>query len=194
METREVRWVSVCIALKSREASLNSTRHNWFWLNTNTKQMQMQNKCRKQTEGEDWLTTIYLVNGQHTHTRLTALFPGLPGWAGTREVKPISISLKQETVSGSGISWAICKSAPSSQTDNHASPHHSIFYRPDALPAMLPTVPKHWRPEGRWRKAAVAVSSRITSKHDRLLTRSCSTSWRALTSVSRGTEHYRTCT
>jgi len=43
----------------------------------------------------------------HTHTpRLTALFPGLPGWAGTRKVKPIWILLKQETVSGSGISWA----------------------------------------------------------------------------------------
>ena len=48
----------------------------------------------------------------HTHTRLTALFPGLPGWAGTRKVKPIWILLKQETVSGNGISWAICKSAP----------------------------------------------------------------------------------
>jgi len=33
----------------------------------------------------------------HTHTRLTALFPGLPGWAGTRKVKPIWILLKQET-------------------------------------------------------------------------------------------------
>jgi len=41
----------------------------------------------------------------HTHTRLTALFPVLPGWAGTRKVKPIWILLKQETVSGSGISW-----------------------------------------------------------------------------------------
>jgi len=48
----------------------------------------------------------------HTHTRLTALFPGLPGWAGTRKVKPIWILLKQEIVSGSGISWAICKSTP----------------------------------------------------------------------------------
>ena len=42
----------------------------------------------------------------HTHTHLTALFPGLPRWAGTRKVKPIWIILKQETVSGSGISWA----------------------------------------------------------------------------------------
>jgi len=45
---------------------------------------------------------------KHTHTRLTALCPGLPGWAGTRKVKPIWILLKQETVSGSAISWAIC--------------------------------------------------------------------------------------
>jgi len=41
----------------------------------------------------------------HTHSHLTALFPGLPGWAGTRNAKPIWILLKQETVSGSGISW-----------------------------------------------------------------------------------------
>jgi len=37
---------------------------------------------------------------------------GLPRSAGTRKVEPIWILLKQETVSGSGISWAICKSAP----------------------------------------------------------------------------------
>ena len=42
----------------------------------------------------------------HTHTHLTALFPGQPGWAGTRKVQPIWISLKQDTVSGSGIKWA----------------------------------------------------------------------------------------
>jgi len=29
------------------------------------------------------------------------------------------------------------------QTDNHASTHHSVFYRPDALPAAQPTVSKH---------------------------------------------------
>ena len=40
----------------------------------------------------------------HTHTHLTAPFPGLPGWASTRKIKPIWILLKQETVSGSGIS------------------------------------------------------------------------------------------
>ena len=40
-----------------------------------------------------------------------AFFPGLPRSAGTRKVKPIWSLLKQKTVSGSGIRWAICKSA-----------------------------------------------------------------------------------
>jgi len=44
-----------------------------------------------------------------------ASFPGLPGWAGTRKVKAIWILLVLETKSGSGISWAICKSAPRCQ-------------------------------------------------------------------------------
>ena len=80
-----------------------------------------------------------------THTRLTALFPGLPRWAGTRKVKPIWILLKQETVSGSGISWDICKSAPHSRQTTTPAPHCSVFYRPDALPAAQPTASKHFR-------------------------------------------------
>ena len=79
----------------------------------------------------------------HTHTRLTALCPGLPGWASTRKVKPVWILLKQETVSGSGISWAICKSAPHSRQITMPAPHSPVFYRPDALPAAQPTVSKH---------------------------------------------------
>jgi len=61
--------------------------------------------------------TTHTHTHTHTraHTRLTALCPGLPGWAGTRKVKPILILLKQETVIGSGISWAVCKSAPRSR-------------------------------------------------------------------------------
>jgi len=63
----------------------------------------------------------------HTHTRLTALCPGLPRWVGTRMVKPIWILLKQETVSGSGISWAMCKSAPRSRQITTPVPHRSVF-------------------------------------------------------------------
>ena len=62
-----------------------------------------------------------------THTRLTTLCPGLSRWASTRKVKPICILLKQETVSGSGISWAICKSAPHSRQITMPAPHHSVF-------------------------------------------------------------------
>ena len=94
-----------------------------------------------------FLTPVLNSHGMktHTHTRLTALLPGLPGWASTRKVKPIWILLKQETVSGSGISWDICKSAPSSRQITMPVPHHSVFYRPDALPATQPTASKHWR-------------------------------------------------
>ena len=60
----------------------------------------------------------------HTHTHLTDLCSGLPGWTGTRKVKPIWILLKQETVSGGGISWAICKSAPRSRQITTSAPHH----------------------------------------------------------------------
>ena len=73
-----------------------------------------------------------------------ALFSGLPGWASTRKVRPIWILLKQETVSGSGISWAICKCAPRSRQITTPVSHHSVFYRPDALPAAEPTASKHW--------------------------------------------------
>ena len=79
----------------------------------------------------------------HTHTH-THLFNGplseLPGWADTWKVKKtIWILLKQETVTGSGISWAICKSEPRSRQITTPAPHHSVFYRPDALPAAQPT-------------------------------------------------------
>ena len=57
-----------------------------------------------------WLT---MVASRQIHTRtFNGPFPGLPRWAGTRKVKPIWILLKQETVSGNGYSWTICKSAP----------------------------------------------------------------------------------
>ena len=87
------------------------------------------------------ITTVSL-GVTHTHP-FNGPFPGLPRWAGTRKVKPIWILLKQETVSGSGISWAICKSAPRSRQITTRTPHHSLFYRPDALLAAQPTGSKH---------------------------------------------------
>ena len=71
---------------------------------------------------------ISVMSMIHTHTRLTALCPGLPGWASTRKVKPIWILLEQETVSGSGIIWAICKSASRSRQITTPAPHYSSFF------------------------------------------------------------------
>ena len=81
-------------------------------------------------------TLLDLRTPRYTHTRLTAFFPGLPRWAGTRKVKPIWILLKQETVSGSGISWAICKSALHSRQITTPAPHHSVFT--GRMPFLLP--------------------------------------------------------
>jgi len=58
---------------------------------------------------------------------------------------PIWILLKQETVSGSGISSAIWKSAPFLRQVTMPAPHHSVFYRPHSFPATHPTASKHWR-------------------------------------------------
>jgi len=52
----------------------------------------------------------------------------------TKKVKTNLDLLEQEIVSGSGICWVICKSAPhTKQPRQH--PTTQFFYRPDALPA-----------------------------------------------------------
>jgi len=59
------------------------TKGNRAWIHTSSS----GRSCRN---GKKWK-----ARHTHTHTRLTALFPGLPGWAGTSKVKPIRILLKQ---------------------------------------------------------------------------------------------------
>ena len=73
----------------------------------------------------------------HTHP-FNGPFPGLPRRAGTRKVKSILILLNQETMSGGGISWAICKSAPRSRQITMPAPHHSVFLRA-GCPSCHPT-------------------------------------------------------
>ena len=81
----------------------------------------------------------------HTHARLTAPFPGLPRWAGTRKGKT---NLDFTEASDSEWQWhqlghiQVCTLL---QTDNHASTPPLCFYRLDALPAAQPTASKHWR-------------------------------------------------
>jgi len=66
-----------------------------------------------------------LYKCDYYYTRLTALCPGLPKWAGTRKVKQIWTLLKQE--SGSGISWTICKFAPRSRPTTTPAPTTQFF-------------------------------------------------------------------
>jgi len=54
----------------------------------------------------------------------------------------------------------ICKSAPRSRQITTPAPHHSVFYRPDALPAAQPTASKHWR----HKTIYIAPKSKIKSK------------------------------
>jgi len=71
-------------------------------------------QARREVCKNTHLCSIWLYSdmaNNSNNTSLTALCLGVPGWAGTRKMKPIWILLKWETVSGSGISWAICKSA-----------------------------------------------------------------------------------
>jgi len=88
----------------------------------------------------DWLQQLCLVN-----TDACKKTPGTTQVSRYQKGKAIWILLKQETVSGSGIRWAICKSAPSSSQITMPAPHHSVFYGPDALPVTQPTTSKHWR-------------------------------------------------
>ena len=93
----------------------------------------------------DYISETWPIN-THTHTRLTALFTGLPRWAGTRKVKPIWILLEQKTVSGSGISWTVCKSSTRSRQITMPALHYSSVLQA-GCPSCRPTkVSKHWRP------------------------------------------------
>ena len=127
-------WVELLLIL------LNNRSSRLAYCNTNfSLYFGQENRIFLATRSFLWLKHT------HTHTRLTALFPGLPGWAGTRKVKPIWILLEQATMSGSGISWAICMSAPRSRQITMPAPHHSVFYRPDAF---LPPNQQHQSTEG----------------------------------------------
>ena len=85
-------------------------------------------RSRPTSSSERYTTHDY--TRAHTHTRARAFNGPLSGTTRVsryQKGKPIWILLKQETVSGSGISWTICKSAPRSRQITMPAPHHSGF-------------------------------------------------------------------
>jgi len=61
------------------------------------------------------------------NTHLMALCPGLPGKERCQKGKTSLDLLEQETVSGSGVSWAMWKSAPHPRQITMPAPHNSVF-------------------------------------------------------------------
>ena len=86
--------------------------------------------------------TMMVMMMIHIHP-FNGLFPGLPGWAGTRKV-----NLDFTGARDSEWQWQqlghmqVCTSL---QTDNHINTSSLNVYRPDALPDAQPTVSKHCR-------------------------------------------------
>jgi len=87
-------------------------------------------------------TSLRLTHA-HTHTHTHTLFNGR--FSRTTRVsryqkgKTIWILLKQETVIGSGISWAICKSATRSRETTMPAPHQLISFLQAGCPSCRPT-------------------------------------------------------
>ena len=71
-----------------------------------------------------WVTSLHT----HTHTHpFNGPFSGTTQVGRYQKGKTNLDLLKQDTVSGSGISWTICKSAPRSRQITTPAPHQSVF-------------------------------------------------------------------
>jgi len=81
----------------------------------------------------------------HTHTHTHPFNGPLSRTTQVSQYQKGKTNLDFTEARDSGISWAICNSAPRSRQITTPAPHRSVFYRPDALPAAQPTVSKHWR-------------------------------------------------
>jgi len=102
----------------------------------------IHSNCREQT--------CYYYYYYYYYNHFTALldfvwdYPGEPVPKRYNQEGKTNVDLlEQEIVSGSGICWAIYKPASHPTQITMPASHHSVFYRPDALPAAQPTASKH---------------------------------------------------
>jgi len=78
---------------------------------------------------------ILYLHHKHTHTHTHPFNGPLSRTTRVSRYQKGKTNLDFTEARDSGISWAICKSAPCSRQITMPTPHHSVFYRPDAFPA-----------------------------------------------------------
>jgi len=123
------KWTNYYSTL-SRLSKLTELR---YYIQLNTKRVSSDTLF---TSTDYWGNKIQ--NKQSTHIRFT--LSGHTRVSRYHKGKTNLDLLEQETVSGSGISWAICKSALSPRQITTPAPTTQVFCRQDALPAAQPTV------------------------------------------------------
>jgi len=123
-----------------------------FWLQTFREECMRRMEKALEIEKDVWLSILCLCPwAGNTHPFNTHPFNG--PFSRTTQVswyqkgKTNLILLKQETVSGSGISRTICKSAPCSRQITMPVPHHSVFT--GRMPFLLPNQQRQ-STEGPW--------------------------------------------
>jgi len=111
----------------------------------------------------------------HTQGRVQYIHPFNVPLSGTTRVsryqkgKTIWILLKQEAVSGSGISWAVCKSVPRSSQITMPAPHHLVFLQA-GCPSCHPTNSvKALKTQGRVQYCSVKAYMRLVLRFPHLL-------------------------
>jgi len=86
-----------------------------------------------------WTVSGTTRGSQYQKGKTRKVKPNLAGFTGARD---------------SEWQWhqlSICKSASHLRQITMPASHHSVFYRPNALPATQPTASKHWR-QKHWRQ------------------------------------------
>jgi len=91
-------------------------------------------------------TVRYTTLHTHTHTHTHPFNGPFSGTTRVGQYQKDKTNLDFTEARDSEWQWhqlAICKSASRSRQITMPAPHHSVFYRPDALPATQPTASKH---------------------------------------------------
>jgi len=109
----------------------------------------LKSGSKQQRNQQSLINQQSMQQPENYYARLTTLHPFNGPFSGTTRVSRYQkgeTNLDFTEARDSELQWhqlghmQVCTSL---QTDDHASTHHSVFYRPDALPVAQPTVSKH---------------------------------------------------